>query len=54
MDLDPRQPKPPLGLKDFFMWLAIWSACAIALWIASTWLTQATDALRTLLRALGF
>jgi hypothetical protein len=43
-------PTPRLWLKDLFIWLAIWCAVVLALWIASTW-PEAGELLR---HALGF
>jgi hypothetical protein len=47
--------RPSLRIKDFFIWLAIWSAIALALWTASTWpntMSSTLDLLHRLIEAL--
>ena len=45
--------KPRLRIKDFFTWLAIWSAIALVLWTASTWPNTTGSTLDLLRRLIG-
>jgi hypothetical protein len=35
--LPPYGPTVPFRIRDFFIWLAIWTVVGLFLWIAATW-----------------